>query len=113
MPGKMTCLKAHLPLLLGSPWQAEVMPHVCSARAAECLCWGVQLRSAQEEASTMMASVTGERDDAVKRNADLRRRHAHFQHEIRRKEQDFERLQVSCLLLAPTHQNKSSPRTLQ
>ena len=41
-----------------------------------------------------MASLTGERDDAVRRNADLRRRHAHFQHEIKRKEQDFERLQV-------------------
>ena len=53
-----------------------------------------QLRSQQTEGNAALAGLTAERDDAAKRNADLRRRHAHFQHEIRRKEQDYERLQV-------------------
>ncbi|KAK9805029.1 hypothetical protein WJX73_004089 [Symbiochloris irregularis] len=53
-----------------------------------------QLRSVTEEARVNLEAVVAQRDDAVKKNADLRRRHAHFQHEIRRKEQDYERLQV-------------------
>ena len=35
-----------------------------------------------------------ERDDALKQCSDLRRRHCHFQHELKRREQEYERLQV-------------------
>lgn len=56
----------------------------------------LQLQSLQKEADESMAALTRERDQALKSNADLRRRHEHFQHEIRRKEQEYERLQA-CL----------------
>lgn len=60
----------------------------------DAMCMPVQLRSVTEEARVNLEAVVAQRDDAVKKNADLKRRHAHFQHEIRRKEQDYERLQV-------------------
>ena len=38
-----------------------------------------------------------ERDEALKQSTDLRRRHCHFQHELKRREQEYERLQASSL----------------
>ena len=36
-----------------------------------------------------------ERDEALKQSSDLRRRHCQFQHELKRREQEYERLQAS------------------
>ena len=93
------------PMALPAQWPCQPFPAAVFTSSCiltqQCVCvrvcvrvCGVQLRSIQEQAHASMADVTAERDGAVKRNADLRRRHAHFQHEIRRKEQDYERLQV-------------------
>lgn len=69
-----------------------------------------QLQSLQKEADESMAALTRERDQALKSNADLRRRHEHFQHEIRRKEQEYERLQVKLreLLTEKSRESKAS-----
>lgn len=41
------------------------------------------------------AKMNAEAGDLQKANADLRRRHSHFQHELKRKDLEYEKLQVA------------------
>ncbi|KAK9826204.1 hypothetical protein WJX81_007511 [Elliptochloris bilobata] len=53
-----------------------------------------QARAAEEAASADMARLRGERDEAARQAADLRQRYNHALHELRRREQEYVRLQA-------------------
>ncbi len=54
----------------------------------------MQARAAEGAAKAEVSRLRGERDEAVRQAADLRQRHNHALHELRRREQDFARLQA-------------------
>jgi hypothetical protein len=54
----------------------------------------VQLRTLETAAKAESSKLGSDLSELQKSNLDLQRRHVHFQHELRRKDKEFERLQV-------------------
>ena len=54
----------------------------------------VQLRTLTGQSRTEVGKLSAEVTDLQRANVDLQRRHVQFQHELRRKDREFERLQV-------------------
>ena len=54
----------------------------------------VQLRTVETMGKAETGRLSSEVTDLQKANMDLQRRHTQFQHELRRKDREFERLQV-------------------
>lgn len=57
----------------------------------------LQLRTSESLSRTESVRLGSEVTDLHKLNVDLQRRHTQFQHELRRRDREFERLQVCSL----------------
>ena len=85
-------IKTHIPNMSSLPpslaksAQALVQPHHSMVP-----CVGQMHALASKQQDSRPAT---ERDEALKQSTDLRRRHCQFQHELKRREQEYERLQV-------------------
>lgn len=54
----------------------------------------MQLRTVETTSRAEVSKLSSEVSELQKANVDLQRRHVQFQHELRRKDREFERLQV-------------------